>query len=62
MTERQEHEPSIEDRVDHAMVNGFMQAVRRHRRYDLPLLLWEDEAVVYVDAHEIALPEDMEEP
>ena len=44
--------------VDRAVANAALDAVRLHRRYNEPLVSWEDGHVIYVDPWEVPLPED----
>ncbi len=42
--------------IDEAMNHAFYAAVRLHRMHRIPLVLWEDGQVCYVDPYEILLP------
>ncbi|MBA2246211.1 MAG: hypothetical protein H0W11_14755 [Gemmatimonadetes bacterium] len=44
--------------IDRAMDRAFAAAVRLHRFHGVPLALWENGEVRYVDACQIVLPED----
>jgi hypothetical protein len=46
--------------IDRAMDRAFFAAVRLHRMHGLPMALWRDGQVSYVDAGEIPLPEEVE--
>ncbi|HEU4556291.1 MAG TPA: hypothetical protein VFS20_00530 [Longimicrobium sp.] len=44
--------------VDRAVANAAMDAVRVHRRHNVPLVSWEDGQVVHIDPWTVPLPED----
>ncbi len=44
--------------IDEAMNRAFYSAVRLHRMHGIPLVLWEDGKVCYVDPYEILLPDE----
>lgn len=50
----------IEDRtaVDRAVAEAAHDAVRLHRRHNVPLVSWRDGKVLYVDPWDVPLPED----
>ena len=44
--------------VDRAVALAAQDAVRLHRRYNEPLVSWEDGHVIYIDPWTVPLPED----
>jgi len=44
--------------VDRAIVLAAQDAVRLHRRHNVPLVLWRDGGVAHVDPWTVPLPED----
>lgn len=46
------------DPIDHAMTAAFHEAVRLHRAYAVPLVVWRDGRATYLDPWTVALPED----
>ncbi len=44
--------------VDRAVALAAQDAVRLHRRFNEPLVSWEDGQVVYIDPWTVPLPED----
>jgi predicted ABC-type ATPase len=50
--------PARGDALDRAMTRGFHDAVRIHRAYGVPLVMWIDEEVRYVDPWSVPLPDD----
>ena len=44
--------------VDRAVAHAAQDAVRLHRRHNVPLVSWRDGKVVHVDPWSIPLPED----
>ena len=44
--------------VDRAVALAAQDAVRLHRRYNEPLVSWEDGQVVHIDPWTVPLPED----
>lgn len=48
----------IRDRrlIDQAFADAFADAVHRHRAEGVPMVLWENGAVVHVDPFEVRLP------
>jgi predicted ABC-type ATPase len=48
------------DDLDRAMTLGFHRAVRLHRAFDVPLVMWIDDEVRYVDPWTVPLPGDRE--
>ena len=50
----------IEDRtaVDRAVAHAAQDAVRLHRRHNVPLVSWRDGEIIHVDPWSIPLPED----
>jgi hypothetical protein len=44
--------------VDRAVGNAAMDAVRLHRRHNVPLVSWRDGEVVHIDPWTVPLPED----
>lgn len=52
----------IHDRtaVDRAVAQAAQDAVRLHRRHNVPLVSWRDGRVVHIDPWEVPLPEDEE--
>jgi hypothetical protein len=44
--------------VDRAVANAAMDAVRLHRRHNVPLVSWEGGQVVHIDPWTVTLPED----
>lgn len=44
--------------VDRAVMNAAQDAVRLHRRHNVPLVSWRDGQVVHVDPWSVRLPED----
>ena len=44
--------------IDRAMASAFHQAVRLHRAYAVPLVVWHGERIRHLDPWEVRLPED----
>lgn len=44
--------------IDRAVTRAFFAAVQFHRMHGVPMALWKDGKVWYVDAHDIALPDE----
>jgi hypothetical protein len=49
---------STGDDLDRALTRGFHRAVRLHRAFDVPLVMWIDDEVRYVDPWSVPLPTD----
>lgn len=58
MTDRAEHAAIWPEAstLDRAMDAAFLDAVRRHRAANVPLVMWEDGEVRHVSPFEIPLP------